>query len=158
MHVSGKPDSWFATALRPAALLLALALLPALATALWHPKRPPPQAAQTANSVGHPNQSPQLTLAEIRQEPRFRQALWIDARPPEAYALGHVPGAVRLSEAEWETSLPSVLDRWQPEMPIIVYCNSTQCGTAQSVADRLRRELGYDHVYVLRGGWEAWRP
>lgn len=158
MPRSGKPDRWFASALRPAVLLLALTLPPTLATALWHPKRPPAQAAQSDNLATHSNQSPQLTLEEIRHDPRFRQALWIDARPPEAFALGHVPGAVRLSEAEWETSLPSLLEKWLPEIPIIVYCSSTQCGTAQSVADRLRRELVYDHVYVLRGGWEAWRP
>lgn len=158
MPRSGKPDRGFATALRPAVLLLALTLPPTLATALWHPKRPTLQTAQSENLAARPNQSPQLTLAEIRQDPRLSQALWIDARSPEAYALGHVPGAVRLSEAEWETSLPGVLEKWQPEIPVIVYCSSAQCGTAQSVADRLRRELGCDHVYVLRGGWEAWRP
>ncbi len=156
MRKSGKLAAWCASAVRPAAALLALALMAAVATALWHPKRPSlpyldPQNNTTAAA-------PQLTLTEIRNDARFAQTLWLDARPTEAYTLGHVPGAVRLTEPEWETLLPNVLELWQPENPVVVYCSSANCGASQSVADRLSRELGSANIYVLRGGWEAWHP
>jgi len=40
---------------------------------------------------------------------------------------------------------------------VMVYCNSRKCHASEEVAHRLREEVGLRPVYVLRGGWEAWK-
>ena len=40
---------------------------------------------------------------------------------------------------------------------IVVYCSSKKCHSSEEVARRLREEVGLKTVYVLRGGWEAWK-
>ncbi len=140
---------------RPAAELCALAgllaLLAALSPAHWRPAAAAPAAAE--NRPAHV-----LTLAEIRAAPRYAETLWLDARAPSDFARGHVPGALRFTEAEWETLLPALLDRWEPGAPIVVYCDSPACGTAARIAARLRRELADENIHALEGGWPAWNP
>ena len=82
--------------------------------------------------------------------------LWIDARAETAFASGHVPGALSLSEAEWEQGLPAVVKAWRPGVKVVVYCDDRGCEASQSVARRLRRELGLGDIFVLKGGWRAW--
>jgi rhodanese-related sulfurtransferase len=136
--------------------LLALAALLAVPIGLWHPLRPPAPFAAGAKSIRPP--VPQRSLEELRREPRFARALWIDARPAEAFARGHVPGALHLTEQAWENGLPAVIEAWRPENPIVVYCGGETCATSQSVAQRLRLDLAAETIFVLQGGWEAWSP
>lgn len=140
--------------LRPAAELCALAALLAGLAALvpdnWLPAPAAPPAAAISPYV--------LNLAQIRALPHIADALWLDARGLDDYAAGHVPGALHFTEADWEAALPVLIERWQPDAPIIVYCDTAACGTAARVAARLRRELAYDNIHALDGGWPAWSP
>jgi rhodanese-related sulfurtransferase len=142
---------------RVAAALLLLPLLPALASALWHPRRPdwaalraappPPSATETA--------ALRRSLAEIRAA--LPHTLWIDARPPEEHAAGHIPDALPLHEGAWDEGFARVVERWDGETAIVVYCGGEGCRASESVALRLRSELGFAQVFVLAGGWDAWR-
>jgi rhodanese-related sulfurtransferase len=80
-------------------------------------------------------------------------ALWIDARSRADYEAGHVEGALLLNEDTWGELLIPVVERWQPGMPVIVYCDSQGCQASRKVAERLRTELGVDTAKVLRGEW-----
>ena len=95
----GRP--WFV-----AALLVALPLLPAVATALWHPHRPD-WAVLRAPVV----EVRQVDLATARGE--FPDALWLDAREPGAYAAGHVPDALPMGETEWDNNFAGLMDAWR---------------------------------------------
>ena len=81
--------------------------------------------------------------------------VWIDARSRAEFESAHVDDAVWLTEEEWESSLGNVFERWKPERPIVVYCDAG-CAASSKVAERLR-ELGMDPVYVLKGGYQAWK-
>ena len=140
-------DLW-RRSLRQAALLCALALVPAVLTAWLHPRRP------DWEQLRHP--VAELPLADIRQ--RYPDALWIDARSAAAYAQGHAPGAILLNEDAWDEQLAAFVEVWRPGQMMVVYCNSASCGASRAVAGRLRRELGVTDVVVLQGGWSAWRP
>lgn len=141
-------SSFWRRSLRPAVLLCALAIVPAVLTAWLHPQRP------AWAQLRHPVQ--ELPLAEIRQ--RFPDALWVDARTAAAHAQGHVPDSVLLNEDAWDEQLGAFVEAWRPGQGIVVYCDSANCGASRSVAERLRRELGVDNVVVLQGGWSEWRP
>jgi rhodanese-related sulfurtransferase len=82
--------------------------------------------------------------------------LWVDARGEEAFAKGHVPGAMHLDEDEWDTLLPALLAAWSPERKVVVYCSRETCNASHAVAERLRHEVQLKNVYVLQGGWEEW--
>jgi rhodanese-related sulfurtransferase len=128
------------------ALLLGLALVPALLAAWLHPKRP--EWSWTRPVVT------ELALADaVRLTP---PVVWVDARPDEEYSARHVPGAVPLNEDRWEERLPDFMAAWRPGARVVVYCNSQRCDASREVAVRLRHELQIDNVFVLQGGWTAW--
>ena len=135
-----------ARALSQAAWLLLAAWVPALLTAMWHPRRP----------TWGPENAPVAEVTWSQASGGAGQVLWIDARSATVFAGGHVPGALSLNEAEWEQGLPAVVKAWRPGVKIVVYCDDRACEASQSVARRLRRELGLDEVPVLKGGWRAW--
>ena len=129
--------------LRQAAILLLVAFLPAVATVVT--VRP----AWRADT---------LREGEIALDTALRTegALWIDARSDAAFALDHVPNALLLNEDRWNDLLPTVLQEWQPGQTAIVYCSSAGCEAGHEVAVRLRG-FNLGPVYVLKGGWEAWK-
>jgi rhodanese-related sulfurtransferase len=85
------------------------------------------------------------------------QVLWVDSRSAADFSVAHVPGAVRLTEDDWNELLPELLKTWEAERVVMVYCSSRKCHASEEVAKRLREEVGLKPVYVLRGGWEAWK-
>lgn len=81
--------------------------------------------------------------------------LWLDARSEEDFIKGHVTDALLLNEKDWDEKIGGVFENWQPERPIVVYCNAG-CESSRKVSDRLR-DMGLEPVYFLRGGYEAWK-
>jgi rhodanese-related sulfurtransferase len=132
-------------ALRQAITILILALVPAVAASLWHPRRPSWQ-------------SDEVTLSAATAW--GGTVLWIDARPDADFAKAHIPGALALNEDRWDDLLPAVLDHWEDHWDanrkIVVYCSSLSCQTSRDVARRLREEGNLPNVFILEGGWESW--
>jgi len=96
-----------------------------------------------------------VPLSEVLQ---WKQTvLWVDARSAADFALAHIPGALRLTEDDWNELLPGLLKEWEPDSAVVVYCSSRSCHASEEVAKRLREEVGLKPVFVLRGGWEAWK-
>lgn len=136
-------------ALRPAGWLLAAACLPAFLAIWLHPRAP----VLTVS----PQDGDAITPGEAHALARFNDVLWVDARRADAFAAGHIPGAVPLREDAWEDLLPGFIEAWRPGRHVVVYCDGGGCAAARSVADRLRREFALDDVVYLEGGWEAWQ-
>jgi rhodanese-related sulfurtransferase len=132
--------------LRQALLILLAALIPAGLTAAFHPRRP----AWSEDTLLPGEVKLQTVLAW------GSDVLWIDARSLKDYEAEHVPGAILLNLEDWEQLFPRFLDRWRPEEKIVVYCSSTSCELSHEVAERLKTN-GISPVYVLKGGWEAWK-
>ncbi len=128
--------------LRQLAILLALALAPALVSAglqlQWRrvePLAPGEVRAATARLWGE-------------------HVLWVDARELSRFNTGHAPGAVRLTLEEWETLVPAFFAAWDAEKTIVIY---GEAGWAEAaLAERMREELKVQRIYTLQGGWSAW--
>lgn len=74
----------------------------------------------------------------------------VDIRDPQSYAMGHIPGALRLDNS----NVAKFIGETQTDKPVLVVCyhgNSSQ-GAAQYLA-----EQGFREVYSLNGGFEFWR-
>jgi len=74
----------------------------------------------------------------------------LDARSPEAYAAGHLPGAVSLPHARIDEDALAAL----PDQPIVTYCWGPGCNGATRAAARLAA-LGRE-VKEMIGGYEYW--
>jgi rhodanese-related sulfurtransferase len=133
-------------ALRQALLIFLAALIPAGLTAAFHPRRP----AWSEDTLLPGEEKLQTVLAW------GSDVLWIDARSSKEYEAEHVPGAILLNLEDWEQLFPRFLDQWRPEEKVVVYCSSTACELSHEVAERLKTN-GISPVYVLKGGWEAWK-
>ncbi len=98
----------------------------------------------------HPREVPLVPPKEL--ERAMGRATVIDARTPEAFAGGHLPG----SYSVWLGGLP-VFGGWiaQPSTPVFLVLAST--GELERAVLSLAR-IGIDGVEgVLAGGFEAWR-
>jgi rhodanese-related sulfurtransferase len=131
---------------RQAAWILLAALIPASLTAAFHPRRP----AWSQETLA-PGEEMLPTILSWEGS-----VLWVDARSADEYGAEHVPGAIPLNLESWDQLFPKFLDRWTPEKKVVVYCSATTCELSREVADRLRKS-GIPSVFVLKGGWEAWK-
>ena len=134
--------------LRQSALLVGLALLPAVVQALYLREKIPWQS-RVAESDFVEVDTARGWAANI---------IWVDARPSEEFERGHIPGAVSLNEDRWVEGLSQFLGtQWSPEKKIVVYCSAASCNLAEDVARRLREEAKLPNdIRILKGGWEAW--
>jgi rhodanese-related sulfurtransferase len=133
-------------AIRQALLILVSAVIPAGLTAAFHPQRP--AWSQETLAPGEERLPTVLAWGE--------SVLWVDARPAEEYRADHVPGAISLNLESWDELLPNFLDQWSPDKKVVVYCSAATCELSHEVAERLRKS-GITSVFVLKGGWEAWK-
>lgn len=140
------PPAVFPRVLRQAGSVLLLALVPALLATVLHPRRPAWSRDQAL--------VPEVTWATVRDWRGL--VLLVDARNAAAYRRQHIPGAFSLDERGWEGLLQAVVAAWRPGGRVVAYCDDRGCEASQSVARRLRRELGVNDVFVLKGGWSAW--
>jgi 3-mercaptopyruvate sulfurtransferase SseA len=83
------------------------------------------------------------------------QVLWVDARAGRQ--AGRIEDAVFLNAMEWESQLPAFFAAWSAEKTVIVYDQNQESGEAARVAGRLKDELKINPVYILKGGYQAWR-
>jgi len=135
--------------LRQGVSLWAIALLPAILAMLFHPRRV--EWNPETLSEGEISLEQALAWGE--------SAIWLDARSRADFEAAHVPGALLMNEDEWNELLEEFIMREsdQPGAPIVVYCDSRECGASKHVAERLRGdEFRFQNVHVLHGGWKAW--
>lgn len=138
-------------ALRQAFILLTLSAAAAAATHLWHPNAPVWYLADESPAEG------EVTIKEV-QERWNGDVLWIDARIRERYNEEHIPGALLLNEYERDDLLLEHLEKLQVSgKPIVVYCDAATCEASHKMRDYLTQNVGLPEVWVLTGGWPAWK-
>lgn len=81
-------------------------------------------------------------------EPGF---VLVDARSPEMYARGHVPGAVNIPHGK---IIGSRMAAYPPGTLFVTYCAGPHCNGAARAAAKLAR-LGYP-VKLMAGGVTGW--
>jgi glyoxylase-like metal-dependent hydrolase (beta-lactamase superfamily II)/rhodanese-related sulfurtransferase len=97
---------------------------------------------------------PFMSLAELaaRIGDNSRDMVILDLREKEAFAAGHVPGAVHLPRGQLELRVNSDLP--DPTAKILTCC---EFGKISTLAAATLRELGYLRATALEGGLAAWR-
>jgi rhodanese-related sulfurtransferase len=101
--------------------------------------------------------SPEERLSDTQTEEILKQkrALFIDARTPEEYNAGHIPGAVNIPGYATPDKIMHDLPLNRKQTMIVVYCSGPECPYADRLAGFLRFQE-FSAVYVYPGGIDAW--
>jgi len=97
---------------------------------------------------------PEVTIDQVRERAtgNGKDIVLVDVREREEYREGHLPGALSLPRGFLEMRVEqAVPDR---NAPIIAYC---QGGTRSLMAARALKEMGYQDVVSMSGGFGAWK-
>jgi rhodanese-related sulfurtransferase len=149
----GKFQTRFLPVLLPAAGIVLLAAASALLAALW------PQAwfAPKQNPAGALAQNPaELTLEAFAAGIGQPGTVILDARSPEAYALGHVCGAQNLPDSAFPNpAFGRVLAAFKNQSSrLFIYCSSSSCQAAANLAKALQRAgIPAERIAVFAPGW-----
>jgi len=97
---------------------------------------------------------PFISLDEAAARFQSSGTLFIDARDPEDYVVGHIRGSMNIPydyiedyyDALW--SIPK-------DRSIVIYCSGTECELSLFLGRDMQYE-SYERVYVFYGGWREW--
>ncbi|KFK93111.1 MULTISPECIES: thiosulfate sulfurtransferase GlpE [unclassified Serratia (in: enterobacteria)] len=76
-------------------------------------------------------------------------ATLVDIRDPQSFAAGHAPEAFHLTNA----TLPLFMQQNEFDRPVMVICYH---GNSSRSAAQYLLHQGFDEVYSVDGGFEAW--
>jgi rhodanese-related sulfurtransferase len=76
----------------------------------------------------------------------------VEALGSAYYADAHLPGAINIPAGQVDELAPALLPDLDAD--IVVYCSGS--GTSSDPVARRLEQLGYQTVYVYRGGKEDW--
>ncbi|HEV2073100.1 MAG TPA: sulfurtransferase [Thermomicrobiales bacterium] len=128
-------------------------------------------AGATASSAvqsfqGQPRAGTLAQLEEVRASLDDPNVVIVDARTPDEYSAGHIPGAVNINYPRNATSeMPKV---WKPvdelremyeevgvtpDKHVIPYCST---GVRSAVTFFTLRLIGYENVALYTGSWKEW--
>jgi len=75
----------------------------------------------------------------------------VDVRDPDEYRDGHIEDAANISRGFLEFRIGTVAP--EPSTPLVLYC---QTGLRSMLAGKALKDLGYQNVINLQGGFQKW--
>ena len=85
-----------------------------------------------------------------------QSAEWIDARNPDEFAAGAIPGAFNVPPVAFAGGqIPDVINILSPAKQVVVYCGGGECDASNLVALRLQGS-GFTNVVVYKDGYAGW--
>ena len=99
---------------------------------------------------------PAVSLVQAKEAFASGEAIFVDARDPDLFQLGHIPGAINLPLNDFDLIFPELKERLL-EMPrIITYCDGSSCEMSVELTERLLF-AGMHRVEVFIGGIQQWQ-
>lgn len=84
------------------------------------------------------------------------RVLFLDARPPNVFKRGRIPGAVNFPDLEFQERIEAFRDTVPLDRPLVTYCDGIECRASEALAKSLS-EAGYKYIHLFFGGWVEWR-
>ncbi|NOZ08155.1 MAG: rhodanese-like domain-containing protein [FCB group bacterium] len=81
--------------------------------------------------------------------------LFIDARDPDEFSAGHIPGALNIPYDYYE-DFEDVITALPRDKTLITYCSGGECDLSTDLGDYLFNERGFTSVLVFSGGMTFW--
>jgi muramoyltetrapeptide carboxypeptidase len=92
----------------------------------------------------------EVSPAEARTMAERGDVVYLDVREPNEWNLGRVPGAVHIPRGTMETKVEQAIPR---DREVVIYCAT---GNRSALAADTLRQMGYDRVSSMAGGWRDW--
>ena len=102
----------------------------------------------------------EVDVAALSDEKAASDLLLVDVREPDEHRLGRIPGAVLIPRGTIEPAADLVFPMRHPELSqarkrrVVLYCGS---GGRSALACDVLREMGFEDVASLAGGFAAWK-
>lgn len=87
-------------------------------------------------------------VASMRE--RGEKAVYLDVREPNEWNLGRIPGATFLPRGQLESKIEDAIPR---DAHVVIYCAR---GNRSALAADTLRQMGYEHVESMSGGFQQW--
>lgn len=100
-----------------------------------------------------------LVFVDIERACRFienREGVVLDARHPDDYAEGHLPGARLLYFYSMNEYYRQLEPHLRTSPLILAYCSDSYCEDSEFLANELLN-LGHMSILVYKGGFEDWK-
>jgi len=110
----------------------------------WSPKDP--LTSQTGEDLA-------VGLDQARKMFADRSAVFLDARSPDLYMQGHIPGARNLPWYEFDEYFDVVMSDIPLDALVVSYCEGERCLSGSELAVELFFR-GYENVRVLASDWK----
>ncbi len=108
----------------------------------------PPKKALQANEF--------IALEKAKELWHGGVTLFLDAREPADYEVGHIGNALNLPAQSFERHFGDIAPMLTPESRLVLYCDGVKCELGHRLRTSLR-QLGYTNTHLLFNGWTAWR-
>src|SRR2546427_4797933 len=96
---------------------------------------------------------PEVTIDEVKNRlERGEKWALLDVREREEYREGHLDGSVSLPRGFLEMRVEEAVP--DKSAPLIAYCAG---GVRSLIAARTLKEMGYENVVSMAGGYTAWK-
>ena len=99
---------------------------------------------------------PAVSLKEAKEAYEAGYALFVDARDPDFYKAGHIPGAVNLPVKDFDQVLPKLKEQLLAAPMVITYCDGASCEMSVELTEKLLF-AGLEHVEIFTGGIQQWK-
>jgi rhodanese-related sulfurtransferase len=95
-----------------------------------------------------------MTMEELRRriENGDTAVAILDVREADAFAAGHIPGAMHVPRGQLELRADGVFP--DPTVRVLIYC---EFGKISTIATATMRTMGFSGAVALDGGMKAWR-
>ncbi len=98
---------------------------------------------------------PILRLDQAIAKYQAANVVFLDARDPEDFVLGHIPGAINFPFDYYDDYAAAVLPQLTEDADIVTYCGGADCELSLYLARQLINE-GFGRVSIFFGGNTAW--
>ncbi|MEE8575905.1 MAG: rhodanese-like domain-containing protein [candidate division Zixibacteria bacterium] len=155
--------------LKESIILLVMAILLSLGINLFSPNQITVIGQYRSVSTGD---DPVIPPDAIEGDPRFidlavaqmnhatGSAVFVDARDPEEFVCGTIPGSVNLPfeylpEEDLESYVDSALGAIGRDYPLVVFCSGEECDLSLHMG-RLFQDMNFSSIEIFFGGAREW--
>jgi rhodanese-related sulfurtransferase len=97
-----------------------------------------------------------LSVALQKFQSLEEPAIFIDARAPDEFAAGHIPGALSVPFQSLEELFPIIGSLIDSGQELIVYCKNRECDDSLMLATELQA-MGAENLTLFVDGFEVWQ-
>lgn len=91
-----------------------------------------------------------ISVEQAHERLRQGEAILVDIRDPQSFAVGHAPGAFHLTNE----TLGTFMQQTDFSSPVLVMCYH---GNSSKGAAQYLLQQGFHAAYSINGGYEAWQ-